>query len=595
VDSGPHQTGSARRFRFLRCIGKGGFGEVYLAEMSTSSGFVKTVAVKVLREDVQEHEQVASRLRDEARLLGMMSHRSIVQADDLITLAGRPAVVMEYVPGVNFSWIINPKRCETSIPPGVVLYTVRQVADALDVAYSRPSTVTGSPLKVLHRDIKPANIRLTPDGEVKVLDFGIARADNAEREAHTQNYQLGSLRYMSPELMGGSQASPASDVYALGVVSFEALARRRLGWAGESEEIHSAQIRSRLEEADLTAFPGESWNIVVELLQRMLDFDPAKRPTAQEVMETCRALEQQVGGPAAELWIREILPQVKIPEDPKDADLTGQTLFEEGTDPAGIPDEVEVLELDSGDIVPDNQITRRRGRLWLVPVVGLLALVMLIVVGGAGFWLLRSSGFGSSAELAEPATGAEQSRAQAEQPGAAEERRSADQQAAGQQAEAEQAAQDDAEQDPSGEPAKDPSSAEGALAADEPGTDEPSSSEPGAADPAGDAPAVADAPGSTAAEAGEQDAQEEPHRPEPESVVAPSGDPIKVRFASVPFGIEVYVDGKSRGKTPLSVKLEPGPHAIMYLAGEKTVRQTIEVVEGGQSLWSYSQTKGSIQ
>ena len=80
-------------YTIKRGIGIGGFGEVYLAEMSTPSGFTKTVAVKLLRDDIQQQQATAQRMRDEARLLGMLRHRSIVQAEDLITLAGRTAVV----------------------------------------------------------------------------------------------------------------------------------------------------------------------------------------------------------------------------------------------------------------------------------------------------------------------------------------------------------------------------------------------------------------------------------------------------------------------------------------------------------------------
>ena len=88
-----------RQFHFVRRIGTGGFGEVYLAEMSTASGFTKMVAIKLLRGDVSGNENVAERMRDEARLLGMLQHRTIVQAEDLISISGRVAVVMEYVPG----------------------------------------------------------------------------------------------------------------------------------------------------------------------------------------------------------------------------------------------------------------------------------------------------------------------------------------------------------------------------------------------------------------------------------------------------------------------------------------------------------------
>ena len=112
------QSGSGRQFVFKRRIGKGGFGEVYLAEMSTSSGFAKTVAIKVMRTDTDGQGDMERRMRDEARMLGMLRHRTIVQAEDLLTLSGRTAVVMEYIPGINHSSLIDPNRFSEDIPPG---------------------------------------------------------------------------------------------------------------------------------------------------------------------------------------------------------------------------------------------------------------------------------------------------------------------------------------------------------------------------------------------------------------------------------------------------------------------------------------------
>jgi serine/threonine protein kinase len=559
VESGRLQTGSARKFRFLRCIGKGGFGEVYLAEMSTSSGFVKTVAIKVLREDVQDHEQVASRLRDEARLLGMLRHPAIVRADDLITIAGRPAVVMEYVPGVNFSWLINPKRCAAKMPPSVVLSIVRQVASALYAAYARPSPVTGEPLKVLHRDIKPGNIRITMDGEVKVLDFGIARSEHQGREADTQNYQLGSLRYMSPELMSGMGASPSSDIYALGVMTFEALARKRLGWAGEAPDVHDNQVQTRLEAVDLTAFPGESWNQIVGLLESMLAYEPDKRPSASHVIEQCRELERAVPGPALEVWALEVLPTVVAPDDPPDADLSGQTLWEEASAVSSI--EPEPLELDPTDarMLPSGDT--RSARMLLVMMV-LAALVVAAMFGS--WWFAFGPGVPEPApdpvppvqpppmpppEVPEPVAPVD--------PGA--------------QAPADPLPGDpDVLDDPAREPAEPvPAVVEPAATAPAPARVEPAAAAPSEAAPA--------------------EPLAEPPPP------APAGDPIKVRFGSVPFGLMVYLDGALVGKTPKALEVTPGEHSLMFVDGERTQRQTIVVEPGGKTIWTYNSTRGDVQ
>ncbi len=561
MDSGRLQTGSARRFRFLRCIGKGGFGEVYLAEMSTSSGFVKTVAIKVLREDVLDHEQVASRLRDEAKLLGMLRHPAIVRADDLINIAGRPAVVMEYVPGVNLSWIINPKRCAASIPPAAALSIIRQVASALDAAYSRPSPVTGEALRVLHRDIKPGNVRITADGEVKVLDFGIARSEHQGREADTQNYQLGSLRYMSPELMSGQGASPASDIYALGVVTFETLARKRLGWAGEAADVHDNQVQSRLEAADLSAFPGEAWNMVVALLESMLAFEPEARPSASQVIERCRQLEARVPSMPLDVWAREVLPIVVAPDDPPDADLSGQTLWEEASTATRI--EPEELALDPTE---EALLPSKRGLLALV--IGLGVLAVLAVVG-VGAWWFRMGPGALPPPVAQAPVLAQPSPPESVAPPAPP------------------------PLEPEPEPA-DPVEVD-AVAELEPAV-EAQDAPPRPTPPVSAAPAAAPTPAASPRQVDDVELSEVDFdallEPEPP---APAGEPVKVRFGSVPFGLMVYLDGALIGKTPKIVDVTPGEHTLMFVDGERTQRQTIRVEPGGKTIWTYNSSRGDVQ
>lgn len=322
--------GVGRQFHFVRRIGTGGFGEVYLAEMSTASGFTKMVAIKLLKGEVQGNVGVAERMRDEARLLGMLQHRTIVQADDLITLSGRVAVVMEYIPGCNWSAVISPEFNTQPIPPRIILDMTHCVANALDVAYHRPSSVTGKALGVLHRDIKPGNIRVTPDGEFKVLDFGIARSEGINREAHTTEYRLGSLNYMAPELISGGEASPSSDVYSLGVTLYESIVRERFGWAGESEEMHSLKVRNRLAGVQAELF-GDVSAGVLHLLNRMLAYDPVERPLPKEVAQLSRKLERAAPGDGTEEWAKVCVSDLQDSEDFEEdqGEFTGRVIFED--------------------------------------------------------------------------------------------------------------------------------------------------------------------------------------------------------------------------------------------------------------------------
>ena len=340
---------------------------MYLAEMSTASGFTKMVAIKLLRGEVSGNENVAERMRDEARLLGMLQHRTIVQAEDLISISGRVAVVMEYVPGCNWTAVIHPEANQTPIPPRVVLDMVHHVSSALDVAFHRPSSVTGKALGVLHRDIKPGNIRLTPDGEFKVLDFGIARGEGIEREAHTTEYQLGSLNYMAPELLVGGKASPATDVYGLGVTFFESVARDRYGWAGESSALHHQKLDGRIADLDFSAF-GDIADEVRDLVSRTMAFDPKQRPLPSELADITKTLEHRASGIDTETYCKQVVAHLENVEELVEAEggeFTGRVEFEDDSSVMAVSVAGAIFMDDQTIAIPSseqaNPTSKRRG------------------------------------------------------------------------------------------------------------------------------------------------------------------------------------------------------------------------------------------
>ncbi|MBK7759699.1 MAG: serine/threonine protein kinase [Deltaproteobacteria bacterium] len=184
---------NARRYQIMEPIGQGSFGSVYRARLLAESGFTKDVAVKILRPEVSGRADLTQRLRDEARLLGLLRHRAILQVDGLVRIEAGWAMVMEYIEGVNLMEATADKR----LPLPVALEIIAEVASALHAAWAQPGP-DGRPLRLIHRDIKPSNLQLTATGSVKLLDFGVARAD-FQRESSSNLMLVGSFGYMAPE------------------------------------------------------------------------------------------------------------------------------------------------------------------------------------------------------------------------------------------------------------------------------------------------------------------------------------------------------------------------------------------------------------
>lgn len=160
--------------------------------------------------------------------------------DRLTRINGQWAVVMEYVEGVDLRHLI----AHGPLPARPAVEIVGEVASALHVAYTREGP-NGQPLHLIHRDIKPPNIQITPDGGVKVLDFGIARAEFRGREGETHSLRFGTPEYMSPERIDMVDG-PEGDIYALGAVLYESLVDKRLGRTSSRKDRHSDIVAAGL-------------------------------------------------------------------------------------------------------------------------------------------------------------------------------------------------------------------------------------------------------------------------------------------------------------------------------------------------------------
>lgn len=301
---------AGRQFRFVRPIASGGFGTVYLAKEEHADGFSRIVAVKLLNAQWSDSEELSGRMRDEARLLGMLRHRNIVDVYDLTILEGRSAVIMEYLEAVDLRFLM--KHCTergVRIPVRVALEVIAQVAHALDAAYNRPPMKGDKPLRVIHRDIKPSNIMLDGHGLPKVLDFGVAQSDIASREANTQELQFGSVDYMAPERLFFEPETPSSDVYSLAATLFELLTFERLGKAQGRASKHDAHLANRMSflRGSIEATP-EVAAALESLLLHSLHFEHEQRPDSATLCQDARQLARRIDGDDMAVWSETHVP-----------------------------------------------------------------------------------------------------------------------------------------------------------------------------------------------------------------------------------------------------------------------------------------------
>jgi serine/threonine protein kinase len=315
-------------YTFHRCLGRGGFGEVYLATRTGPEGLDRRVAVKVLRSDLPDPELALARLKDEARLLAMLNHPAIVAALELTRLHGRIALVTEYVEGTDLSRFCVAAR---RLPPRVVVSVVAEIAGALDCAHTTPSPETGKSLRLVHRDVKPENIRLSRHGDAKLLDFGIARSAEVVREARTTSGNMPfTPGYAAPEAFVALRQEGPADLFALGATMYRLLVTERFyegvrlteqAGLSSSPERFAVYAEQRLKNLP-SLHPG-----LVPLVRDCLAYDPAARPSAAELQARAEAIADEMAGPTPRKWARDsTFPEERALEG---ASLLGLTLSED--------------------------------------------------------------------------------------------------------------------------------------------------------------------------------------------------------------------------------------------------------------------------
>lgn len=290
------------RYTVLTEIAGGGMGSVLLGLMRGSAEFSRLVAIKCLHTRWLDDPKYVARFKREVKLAARIQHPNVVQALDVVEHAGELFLVMEYVDGVTLGALLaDLNRQGRALPLGIAAGIVAAVLRGLQAAHEATDEL-GQPLNIVHRDVSPQNIMISRSGFVQVLDFGAAKA--VDHSQHTAaGAFVGKLSYMAPEQVLGEASSPGTDVFAAGVVLWEALTGRRLfhdSSLARGELLHALVLKPIARPSELRA---EVPAALDEVLAQALERDPQRR--FQSASAFAAALEGAVpaltGSPLADL------------------------------------------------------------------------------------------------------------------------------------------------------------------------------------------------------------------------------------------------------------------------------------------------------
>jgi serine/threonine-protein kinase len=267
------QASSLGRYHLIASLGQGGMASVYLAVVGGPGSFSKLMVLKALRSDVQAAPEFIQMFLDEARLSARFNHPNIVQAYEVGEANGTYFLAMEYLDGQTLRAV--QRKFAGAFPLEEELRVLADTARGLHYAHDTRD-FTGAPLNVVHRDVSPQNIFLTYDGQVKLLDFGIAKAVDSE---HLTQVGLikGKIEYIAPEQARGDPVDRRADIFALGAMAWEAVTRQR--FAGGPKLTAVTKLHKRLTggESDVLELQPEAPEKLVRLIRRAIALDPAYR------------------------------------------------------------------------------------------------------------------------------------------------------------------------------------------------------------------------------------------------------------------------------------------------------------------------------
>jgi serine/threonine protein kinase/cytochrome c-type biogenesis protein CcmH/NrfG len=373
------------KYLILDKIATGGMAEMYLAKMTSVEGFEKLVAIKKILPNLTQDKNLVKMFIDEAKLAAMLFHQNIVHIYDLGSIEGAYFIAMEYIHGKDLRVLgRKAKRRNLPLPLEYALYITCRICSGLDYSHNLKD-FQGNPLELIHRDISPQNILITYQGEVKIVDFGIAKA--ARKSSDTKEGLIkGKVPYMSPEQAACKPIDKRSDIFSTGILLYEMITGKRM-FEGSDLKVLDKVRKADFEPAenlvpDLPQEVGEILNRALakgvtrrykSCIEMLADLEACLagfpiRPSAEGLSQYMKALfAEEIAAEAAALQRAEVQP----------SSFKGEPVSEAQTKTLQILEHIEPVPAKK------TEVPRSTHRLWLgtwaaVMVVAAVVLALLI-------------------------------------------------------------------------------------------------------------------------------------------------------------------------------------------------------------------------